>query len=255
MLVTLFQYDVAWLDPDSNLSKIEHLCSKLSGQSDLLVLPEMFNTGYIMQPHELDLKWQEETIQNLMNISSKYGMTIAGSIPMFKSGHYYNTFIAVNTFGIIAEYDKMHLFSLAGEAKHYASGKQVITFDLNGFKIQPLICYDLRFPYISYIDFPVDVIIYTANWPKNRISHWKSLLIGRAIENQCYVVGVNRTGRDNNDYEYPGVSMVVDYNGEILVELEEDVLYKTINLDLAKLKAYRDKLPFLKDRNWAFKNG
>jgi omega-amidase len=175
MLVTLFQYEVAWLDPESNLSKIEYLCSKVSGQSDLLVLPEMFNTGYIMHPNELDLKWQEETIQHLMTISAKYGMTIAGSIPMFKSGHYYNTFIAVNAFGIIAEYDKMHLFSIAGEANHYEKGKQAITFDLQGFKILPLICYDLRFPYISYIESPVDIIIYTANWPKTRISHWKSL--------------------------------------------------------------------------------
>ncbi len=247
MRVTIFQYDVAWLNPASNLLKIEEACEQLSGQTDILVLPEMFNTGYIMQTQDINTNWQDETIQKLSTYSASYGITICGSIPMFREGQYFNTFIVVNALGVIAKYDKIHLFSLAGETNQYEAGTQTTQFEINDFVIKPLICYDLRFPYISYSESPVDLIIYTANWPKTRVSHWKSLLVARAIENQCYVVGVNRTGSDGNGYHYPGSSMIVDYNGDILVEMDESPCFMTYDLDVDKMKAFREKLPFLQD--------
>lgn len=250
MLITIFQFDVAWHDPASNLSKIEEVCALLAGKTNLLVLPEMFNTGYEMLTQHLDIKWQDETIQKLSTLSAEYDITIAGSIPMYREGQFFNSFIAVNALGVVAKYDKVHLFSLAGEAKHYESGTNRTTFDMDNFSIQPLICYDLRFPYISLNRQPVDIIIYTANWPKTRVSHWKSLLIARAVENQCYVIGVNRTGEDNNGYHYPGASMIVDYNGDILVEMEDKPAYTTCELDKQKMVDYREKLPFMMDRKW-----
>jgi omega-amidase len=250
MLVSIFQFDVAWHDPAKNLSKIEEVCALLAGNTNLLVLPEMFNTGYEMMPQHLETKWQDETILQLSNLSAEYDMIIAGSIPMYKDGQFFNTFIAVNALGVFAKYDKIHLFSLAGEAKNYEAGINRIKFDMNDFSIQPLICYDLRFPYISTNKQPIDLIIYSANWPKTRVSHWRSLLIARAIENQCYVIGVNRTGEDNNGYHYPGASMIVDYNGEIIVEMEDSPAFITYNLDKPKMMAYREKLPFMMDRKW-----
>lgn len=250
MLVSIFQYDVSWLDPAANLLKIEEVCSNLSGKTNLLILPEMFNTGYILQTQDLDINWQDETIQKLSDFSSKFGMNIAGSIPMYREGQYFNTFIAVNTLGVIAKYDKVHLFSLAGESNHYEPGTEINLFDINDFTILPLICYDLRFPYISFGEDNKDLIIYSANWPKTRVSHWKALLIARAIENQCYVIGVNRTGFDSNEYEYPGVSMIIDYNGEVLVEMDGNPNYLTYSLDKTKMMAFREKLPFVQDKKW-----
>lgn len=248
MLVSIFQFDVAWHDPAANLAKIEEVCASLAGKTNLLVLPEMFNTGYEMVPQHLDMQWQDKTIQKLSSLSAEYDMIIAGSIPMIRDGQFFNTFIAVNALGVVAKYDKIHLFSLAGEAKHYEAGNNKTTFDINDFSIQPLICYDLRFPYISTNKQAVDLIIYAANWPKARVSHWKSLLIARAIENQCYVIGVNRTGEDNNGYHYPGASMIVDYNGDVVVEMEDSPAFITYNLDKPKMMAYREKLPFMMDR-------
>lgn len=250
MLITIFQFDVAWHDPAANLSKIEEVCDSLAGKTNLLVLPEMFNTGYEMIPQHLDIKWQDETIQKLSTLSAEYGMTIAGSIPMYRDGQFFNTFIVVNDLGLVAKYDKIHLFSLAGEAKQYVAGVDRTTFDMDDFSIQPLICYDLRFPYISTNKQPVDILIYAANWPKARVSHWRSLLIARAIENQCYVIGVNRTGEDNNGYHYPGASMIVDYNGDVVVEMVDSPASITYDLDKPKMMAYREKLPFMMDRKW-----
>jgi len=250
MLVSIFQFDVAWHDPAKNLSKIEEVCALLAGKTNLLVLPEMFNTGYEMMPQHLETKWQDETILQLSNLSAEYNMTIVGSIPMCREGQFFNTFIVVNALGVVAKYDKIHLFSLAGEAKTYEAGINRTTFDIDDFSIQPLICYDLRFPYISTNKQPVDLIIYAANWPKTRVSHWRSLLVARAIENQCYVIGVNRTGEDYNGYHYPGASMIVDYNGEIVVEMEDSPAFMTYNLDKPKMMNYREKLPFMMDRKW-----
>ena len=235
------------MDPAANLRKINDWCDSSTKDTDLWLLPEMFNTGYNLDPSKMSVEWQETTIATLQDFSLKYGGTFGGSIPMFRSGNWYNTFVFVNSDGLVAQYDKIQLFSLAGEDEFYSKGRQTVQVEISNWKIRPLVCYDLRFASLNNGEL-VDVIIYSANWPVQRISHWKSLLIARAIENQCYVVGVNRTGEDNNGYHYPGASMIVDYNGDVVVEMEDSPAFITYNLDKPKMMAYREKLPFMMDR-------
>ncbi|MBK9734522.1 MAG: nitrilase family protein [Saprospiraceae bacterium] len=252
MRISIFQFDVEWMNPDANLLKIKKVCEILKGQTDLLILPEMFNTGYTMKPFEIPLEWQSNTINTLQNYCFEYDITISGSIPMHNQGKYTNTFIFVGKEGLISSYQKIHLFSMAGEDNVYTPGKKVEFLNLGDVNIQPLICYDLRFPYVSYQNKTTDVIIYSANWPRVRVDHWRSLLQARAIENQCYVIGVNRTGVDENGYEYPGKSMVLDFNGSIIAELgdTEDIITTIVNPE--EVKMFKEKLPFLNDRKDVF---
>ena len=248
MRISIFQYDVEWMNPDANLLKIKKVCEILKGQTDLLILPEMFNTGFTMTPHEIPLAWQTKTINTLQDYCIEYDLTIAGSIPMNMLGKYTNTFIFVGNEGLISTYDKIHLFTLAGENNAYSPGKSVEFVSLAGLNIQPLICYDLRFPYVSSQNKQTDVIIYSANWPRVRVDHWKALLQARAIENQCYIIGVNRTGVDENGYEYPGKSMVFDFNGSIILEMDDTEGFITTILNPEARIKYIEKLPFIKDR-------
>lgn len=248
MRVTIFQWDVKWLDVQYNLEKITQTCAALKDSTDLLVLPEMFNTGYTMQPDIVSTQDTELTINHLEALSSLNDITIIGSIPMFRGGKYYNTSLIVRPSKEISMYDKIHLFGMAGEGKQYTPGSRSTVFDVNEWKIQTQICYDLRFPYTTYNQPNKDVIIYCANWPVKRIHHWKQLLIARAIENQCYVLGVNRIGIDANGYEYNGCSMIIDYNGTVLAELGNQEEGKTVNLEKVIMAQFRESLPFLKDR-------
>ncbi|MBK8625395.1 MAG: nitrilase family protein [Saprospiraceae bacterium] len=249
MRVTLLQYATSWMALEDNLQQISLICQSASGNTDLLVLPEMFNTGYTMSPDEIPYEWQNITISRLQYLSAQFDLAISGSIPMFKDGKWYNTFITVNASGLIHHYDKIHLFTLAGEKKVYQSGNKSTYFEINKWQILPLICYDLRFPYLSFTNKFPDIIIYSANWPIARVHHWKSLLIARAIENQCFVIGVNRTGMDENGYHYPGNSMIVDFNGTVIGELDDQPSSLTLSLDKAEMYNFRKKLPFLQDRS------
>ncbi|MBK6500588.1 MAG: hypothetical protein IPG00_21555 [Saprospiraceae bacterium] len=142
---------------------------------------------------------------------------------------------------------KSNFFSLAGEDEFYSKGRQTVQVEISNWKIRPLVCYDLRFGSLNNGEL-VDVIIYSANWPVQRISHWKSLLIARAIENQCFVVGINRVGQDNNGYLYPGNSMIVDFNGEVICEMNDGESISSSVIDKAEMLTFRSKLPFYKDR-------
>ena len=250
MRVTVFQFSTIWMKPDENLERVSKVCSAISGQSDLLILPEMFNTGYTMKPHEIPVQWQDDTIQTLTSLASAYDLSICGSIPMFKNDSWYNTMVTVSKEGLIHSYDKIHLFTPAGEKEVYSEGDLTTTFMLKDWKIQPLICYDLRFPYLTFNSNQVDIIIYSANWPVARVSHWKALLAARAIENQCYVIAVNRTGIDENGYEYPGASTIIDYSGQILQEMDENEGFITEKIIKSEMTQYRKKLPFLNDRKF-----
>lgn len=250
MRVTIYQFSTIWMKPEENLARIGKVCNNISGESDLLILPEMFNTGYTMKPHEIAVQWQDDTIQTLTSFASRYHLTICGSIPMFKNNSWYNTMVTVSQEGLIHSYDKIHLFTPAGEKEVYSEGDLTTTCMLKDWRIQPLICYDLRFPYLTFNLNPADIIIYSANWPVARVSHWKALLAARAIENQCYVIGVNRTGRDENGYEYPGVSTIIDYSGEILQEMDEKEGFITVKINKSEIAQYRKKLPFLNDRKF-----
>lgn len=252
MKIAIYQFPTKWMDHLANLKEIENVCQNISGKADLLILPEMFNTGYTMQPQEIPDYWQTETIYKLTEFASSYNLVISGSIPCKKGNKWYNTFIFISDKGIIHTYDKIHLFSPAGENDSYTSGNEFNYLVLNDWKILPLICYDLRFPYLTFGFENPDLIVFSANWPETRIDHWKTLLKARAIENQCYVIGVNRTGLDPNGYKYPGASIIYNYNGDLLTEMGNNVDVSTISLSLENIIHYRKKLPFLGDRKSNF---
>jgi predicted amidohydrolase len=251
---SIFQFAPKWLDIKHNLQEIATACQNISESTDLLLLPEMFNAAYVLDPALLSPQWQEETLSELKSLASLHHIAIGGSIPFFEEHKWYNRFILVEPDGNIQSYDKIQLFAPAGEKNVYQSGHTVKTFLFKNWNIQPLICYDLRFPYLSFPDQSPDLLIYAANWPQTRVHHWKSLLIARAIENQCYVIGVNRTGSDENGFVYPGVSIVVDYNGVVVSEMNDQSGMCTISLDLEAMQQFRAKLPFAADRLKGFMN-
>jgi predicted amidohydrolase len=252
MRVTVLQYATAWQAPEENLAYIREVCISLKGHTDMLLLHEMFNTGYTMVPQELPPKCDVHSIEHLTETAAMSGILIGGSMPTFREGRFYNTFQFISGQGVLHSYDKIHLFGMAGEHRVYTAGQEAGIFDFMGFHILPLICYDLRFSYLTYTrPFP-DLIVYTANWPIARVAHWKSLLVARAIENQSYVIGINRTGTDSNGYEYPGASCIISPNGEYINQLKEQPDMVTVTLNLEELKLFRQKLPFLQDRNDEF---
>jgi omega-amidase len=248
MRATIFQWDVSWMDVETNLTRISDVCRSIAGETDMLVLPEMFNTGYTMEPTQVPQNFTEQTINYLQNISNDHLLTIVGSIPMKRGDHHYNTSIVIRPNDQMSSYDKIHLFKLAGEHLQYTAGHQSSLVDITGWKTQLQVCYDLRFPYQTFNIADKDLIIYCANWPIKRIHHWRQLLIARAIENQCYVIGVNRIGVDANNYEYNGQSLIVDYNGIVVADLGEREGFVTRTLDQEGMKKFRESLPFLGDR-------
>ena len=197
--VTLIQSDIIWEDKVSNLKNYQNKISQIES-TDLIVLPEMFTTGFSMNPKDISETMSGETIQWMKSNASKMNSAICGSIIIEEDDKYFNRFIWVNPDGSICQYDKKHLFSFAGEDKNYTAGNEKIIIEYKGWKICPLVCYDLRFPVWSRNSEDYDLLIYVANWPTKRKLAWKSLLVARAIENQCYVIGVNRVGKDENNH-------------------------------------------------------
>ena len=250
MKISLLQFAPVWLNPGANLHIIRDKCSQLTEETDLLLLPEMFNTGYVLNTKLLHVRWQTETLVQLQELASAYHVTMGGSIPMFRQGKWYNTFVFVDQSGLVLHYDKIHLFSLAGENEHYTPGSNTKIFDFKGLKILPLVCYDLRFPNLSFSTEIPDLIVYAANWPVSRVEHWKSLLTARAIENLAYVAGVNRVGYDQNGFEYPGYSCVIDYNGRVIAEMGETKGITTTSLDKIAMEHKRQRFGFLNDRKF-----
>lgn len=250
LTISIFQTNPKYADAAFNLNRIEELMQQYNVKSTLIVLPEMFNTSYMMEPGEVAETEEGFTITTLKKLALNYDVTFMGSIPMKSNNQYFNSSIIVDKDGLQFTYDKMHLYSLAGEHEKYSAGQESKIHTLESeIKIKPLICYDLRFPYLSFNNGKekYDLLIYSANWPAPRIHHWKSLLTARAIENQCYVIGVNRVGKDANEWEYPGKSMVVNCKGEILLELDDHEQVKTMELSFEEMMEYRGKYPFLND--------
>lgn len=248
--VALYQMDTAWLDPIKNLKDIENVCASLPKETHILFLPEMFNTGYVLDPSKINIQIQGETIVFLTQLAARYNLIIGGSIPMHRSGQWTNTFIIVDHTGLTFFYDKTFLFSFAGENNHFKAGNGAKSWLLDGLSVMPLICYDLRFPSLSFTAQVPDLMVYSANWPSARISHWRKLLVARAIENQCYVIGVNRTGTDGNNTVYPGQSMVIDPKGEIILEMADKPEVSTIQLSFENQKGYRQKFQAIRDRKF-----
>jgi len=244
--ITIIQSNIIWEDKDSNLKNYQSKIDNI--ESDLIILPEMFTTGFTMNPKSLAETMSGETVQWMKENASKMNSAICGSIIIQEDSKYFNRFIWINPDGSIHHYDKRHLFSFAGEDKNYTPGNEKLIIEYKGWKICPLICYDLRFPVWSRNSEDYDLLIYVANWPTKRKLAWKSLLVARAIENQCYVIGVNRVGYDENNY-YSGESKLVNALGETLyVNSHVEDIYTT-TISKYELNKVRTQLPFLNDKD------
>lgn len=250
---TLIQSGLHWEDKEANLKMLEEKIAGLSQGTQVVVLPEMFSTGFSMKPEQLAEKMDGATVEWMRKTAARKKMILTGSLIIEENGNYYNRLIWMLPNGQYGQYDKRHLFAFAGENQHYTGGTQRLIASVNGWKINLLVCYDLRFPawarqqFDADKNFEYDVLIYVANWPERRSTAWKTLLQARAIENQCYVIGVNRVGRDGNDIYHSGDSMIVDPLGEILYHKahEEDTF--TLTLDKEHLREIREKFPFGRD--------
>ncbi len=242
--VTIVQTEIFWQNVEENLNHIESLIKQKTLSTDLILLPEMFNTGFTMEPEKVSEDMNGVTVNFLMRMSREVNADIAGSIAVKENGLYFNRIIWVKQGGEIFTYDKRHLFRMAGEEKVFSSGNSHLTVNLKGWRIRPFICYDLRFPVWSRNSgVEYDLAIYSANWPAKRDFHWETLLRSRAIENQCYVAGVNRTGSDGNGIAYNGKSTMIDYYGNILYTADDSESVYTIELSHSELLAYRESFP------------
>ncbi|MFC6875578.1 amidohydrolase [Flavobacterium myungsuense] len=249
MKIALIQSSLVWENPKANRNNFEEKINAISEKVDLIVLPEMFTSGFTMNPKDVCEAMDGETVLWLKLIAKAKKSAITGSLIIKENNNYYNRLVFVFPSGEIQFYDKRHLFTLAGEEKVYTSGIKKLIIDYLGFKICPLICYDLRFPVFSRNTEEYDVLLYVANWPKVRINAWDALLKARAIENISYTIGVNRVGIDNNKLEYNGHSQIIDFSGNYLLEPQEnDGIYYTI-LHKNDLLDFREKFGFLNDRD------
>jgi predicted amidohydrolase len=249
MKIALFQTTLAWKNPQSNRTFIEEYFINEDQSFDLFVLPEMFTTGFTMQPKNVAETMNGETVLWLKKLALKKNCAICGSLVITENNNYYNRFIFVHPNGKIDFYDKRHLFSLAGEHKKYSKGNKKVIIEYKGWKICLQVCYDLRFPAFSRNHEDYDLLLYVANWPKVRINAWNSLLKARAIENLCYTIGVNRIGTDGNNHEYNGHSQVIDELGNYILDAEEKQGVFIVELDQEKMLETRKKLNFLNDRD------
>jgi predicted amidohydrolase len=249
MKIALIQTSLIWENPNENRSLIQYKINAISQYVDLIVLPEMFTSGFTMNPKNVAETMQGETILWLKYVAKSKNCAITGSLVIEENGNYFNRLVYVFPNGEIQYYDKRHLFTLAGEDKVYTSGTEKLIVTYKGFKICPLICYDLRFPVFSRNIEDYDVLIYVANWPKLRVNAWDILLKARAVENMSYVIGVNRIGIDNNNHEYVGHSQAVDFLGNYIVEPYETEDIFIVELSKEKMLETRSKLAFLNDKD------
>ena len=249
MKIALLQSSLIWENPKANRNHFEEKINALAEKVDLIVLPEMFSTGFTMNPEAVFETMEGETIQWMQSLAKAKNSAITGSLVIKENENFHNRLLFVFPSGEMQIYDKRHLFTLAGEDKVYTSGNQKLILEYLGWKICPLICYDLRFPVFARNVENYDVLIYVANWPKSRIQAWDILLKARSVENLCYTIGVNRVGVDNNNLEYDGHSQMVDFLGNYVLEPQETEGVFIVELNKQKLVETRNKLGFLNDRD------
>ncbi|MFV5696752.1 nitrilase family protein [Flavobacterium sp. ZT3R17] len=247
MKIALIQSSLYWENPKSNRNYFEEKINAIN--SDLIVLPEMFTSGFTMSPANVAETMQGETMMWLKSLAKAKKTAITGSLVIEENNNFYNRMVFVFPSGEIQFYDKKHLFTLAGEDKVYTSGTQKIIVAYLDWKICLQVCYDLRFPVFSRNSEDYDLLIYVASWPKIRTNAWDALLKARAIENMSYAIGVNRIGEDNNGYQYIGHSQAIDFLGNYIVEPveSEGILFAELNKE--KMLQTRQKLGFLNDRD------
>lgn len=237
----LVQSDVAWEQPDSNRQHFSELMSTCV--DGVIVLPEMFTTGFSMASSRLAEPMTGVTLDWMKTQAATLRSVICGSQIIGDAGQYFNRFLWVEPDGQVIHYDKRHLFRMADEHHHYAPGQHRVTLAVGDMQLLPQVCYDLRFPAFSRNRSDYDLLLYVANWPSSRRDQWLALLKARAIENQAYVIAVNRIGLDGNGVDYAGDSCVIDFRGKVLLDLAASDAVADVDLELAPLQEYRQAFP------------
>jgi omega-amidase len=250
---TLIQTSLHWENKVANLQMLEEKIMGIGEKTQVVVLPEMFSTGFSMKPEDLAETMGGETVQWMKKIAAQKKIILTGSVIIDEEGKFYNRSIWMLPNGEFGFYNKRHLFAFASEDKHYTGGTERFIASVNGWRVALNVCYDLRFPvwtrqqFDEEQNFEYDILINVANWPERRSTAWKTLLQARAIENQCYVIGVNRVGTDGNEIYHSGDSMVVDPLGEILYHKKDDEDIFTITLKKDDLNGVRERFQFWRD--------
>ncbi len=255
LTISTIQTDLHWENKTANLRMLEDKVNMLFQKTELVILPEMFNTGYSMNAKILAETMKGPALEWMKRVSAENRVILTGSLIIEEGNKYFNRLIWVMPNGDLGYYDKRHLFGYSGEDKEYSSGNTRLITSVKGWKLNMQVCYDLRFPVWARQSFAksekeeyeYDILVYVANWPERRSHAWKTLLCARAIENQCYVIGVNRVGRDGNEIYYSGNSLVIDPLGEVLYHMADEPDIFTITLQKERLDEVRAKFPFLKD--------
>jgi omega-amidase len=243
--VSLVQQPLLWHDPRGNRARFGEILAPLAGRTDLVILPETFTTGFSMEVEALGEAASGPSVDWLRKQAAALDAAVTGSVITREGTRYYNRLLWASPAGEVRHYDKRHLFRMGREHEHFTAGHGAWTLSWRGMRICPLVCYDLRFPVFSRrrADLDYDLLLYVANWPTARVEAWKLLLRARAIENQAFVVGVNRSGPDGNGVAYPGESAAIDYLGHTLVSLGDAAGVTTTALDAAALASFREKFP------------
>jgi omega-amidase len=244
LTITLVQTHLEWEDIDANLELFDTRIDDIKVPTDLIILPEMFSTGFSMNAESLAEEMGGKAVTWLRNKSVEKNTVITGSVMVREAGRFFNRLVWARPDGKLITYDKKHLFRYAGEEKVYTAGRHPVTVDLNGWRIRPFICYDLRFPiWVRNLNQAYDLAVFVANWPAKRAAHWRALLRARAIENQAFVAAVNRVGTDGNGFEYSGHSALIDPTGEVIFEEENKACVPTLQLNYKVLTNYRTQFP------------
>jgi len=250
LTISLVQTDTVWQDISRNLERLSQKLDGISNDTDVVILPELFSTGFTMEADKVAEPMNGKAVLWMQQQASKKHCLVIGSLLIGESGNFYNRLIVAFPSGELKYYDKRHLFSFADEDKVFKSGNDRLIFEYKGFRICPLICYDLRFPVWSRNTDNIDLLLYVANWPDARMLAWDTLLKARAIENLCYVAGLNRVGVDNNELVYTGHSALFDAMGANLLTLDPGKeRIKSFSIDKGHLEQVRDKFRFLEDKD------
>lgn len=247
--IALLQSNLSWHNPDANKEVFSKQIKDLPKTINLVVLPEMWATGFTMTPNEVAEPMNGISVQWMQQMAQTHSLAVCGSLAIKVHNRFYNRFIFAHPNGTLDIYDKAHPYTPSGEARVYQAGSVHTLITYEGFRIRPLICYDLRFPVFARNTDNYDLIICVANWPVARMQAWNALLRARAIENMAYCVGVNRTGKDAYRLQYPGASAAYNALGDELVFLDSDQEVDTVTLNLEELQMLRKKHPFLEDRD------
>jgi len=243
--LSLAQQPLAWHDAEANRAHFASVLAPLAGATDLVLLPEMFTSGFTMKPERYAESADGPTRAWLLEQARALDGAVGGSVAVNDDGRFFNRFMLATPDGDLHQYDKRHLFRMGGEHRHYSAGSRALIVEWRGLRICPLVCYDLRFPVWSRrrpgLDY--DLVVYSANWPAARRYAWATLLRARAMENQAFVAGVNRVGEDGGGVAHAGDSVILDFTGQPLVDLQDRAQVVTVSLDADALRAWRDKFP------------